>query len=154
MTTDERAFLDQLALDPYAQFTRLVYADWLADHDRTDDEQRQRGLAEGYAALRELERRPRDDGVTDQHPFEWWNEGNSDDNFRLPDDWFPFLQGGVPWNGSVCHEGSTIFSRDFATLAAALESAAFAFSLLPAERKAELLAKANVLPLSPTTLVG
>jgi uncharacterized protein (TIGR02996 family) len=101
---DETAFLTALAANPYDQLARLVYADWLADHDRYADEGRQRALAEGYEALREGGYKPREGGPTlhvgKHYPYEWWAADRRHKRERvacydIPEGWFALIDGGT-----------------------------------------------------------
>ncbi len=150
MTPDESSFLTDLAADAHDYTTRLVYADWLGDHERYADELRQRGIVDGLRAMKVLGRHPEIDGVTQSFPFEWWKaESLPSDKpmlYTLPCKWFVMIAGGRPYPSSLSNgyeEGEEAHSLDFPTLTAALEACALAFSRLPAERKAELLASAD-----------
>lgn len=150
MTTEDD-FNAMLEANPFDGLTRLVYADWLADHDKPDAEAKQRALAVGYAALAALSLSPGYDkydgpwGTEDaEHCWLWWTDVIDELHIRhqlLPRDWFELISNAP---GHYCAGNKTTESKDFYTHRAAEDAAALAFAKLPAERRAELLAPAPV----------
>jgi uncharacterized protein (TIGR02996 family) len=135
MTTEDD-FAAMLDANPDDHYTRLVFADWL--QDRGDSR------AEGYRAMGQLRLRP------DRLPSEnlclyFVAEGQiigSPRPFRgvLSDDWFEMIRHPAKYSKLFpCWTFANDLPRHEVEDAAAL-----AFSRLPAERRAELLA--NVVP--------
>jgi uncharacterized protein (TIGR02996 family) len=138
--TTEDDFQKALDANPADWQTRLVFADFL--QERGDPR------AEGYRALGVLRLRPCHldaECFTPEHPAArtpeflgkfWWC--NADDaryeRFRLPPDWYR----GLKWPRSS--------GRKYATRRDAEDAAALAFSKLPRERRAELLAGRGTAP--------
>jgi uncharacterized protein (TIGR02996 family) len=131
--TTEDDFQRQLDEQPTDWQTRLVFADWLAD--RGDPR------AAGYRAIAIQERRPLQGHNKDREAW-WWHalpSGASNDNFYniIPYDWFELLPPG---------EGSKMFWPVFSEKGGVKsrreceDALALAFSRLPPERQAALLA--------------
>ena len=140
MTTEDH-FHALLDADPADHLTRLVLADWLADHDRYADEDRQRALAEGYTALKVNGRDCTTDrqgtfGIDPTFRCPYWNRAGDDVPCSLPDDWFKLLE--VDGKTRTCAPAWMI--RTDATVAELNEAAALAFTKLPPHRRQELLA--------------
>jgi uncharacterized protein (TIGR02996 family) len=148
--TSEDDFAAMLDADPFDEFTRLVFADWLGDHDKPEAEAEQRALAVAYAALVALKLSPGHDemdGPWDTEGAEecwlWWTDVQNEPQMReqtLPRDWFELLPDA---DGHYVSDNATApkttESKDFYTRRAAVDSAALAFVKLPAARRAELL---------------
>ncbi len=141
MTSEESSFLTALVADAFDYTTRLVYADWLGDHERYADELRQRGVVEGLIAMRVLGRKAVEGPTADGgRQWRWWDENSeslptgTDD---LPRDWLILIS-----RSDATHWEEKTYTI-FPTLTDALEACALAFSRLPPERKAELLASAD-----------
>jgi uncharacterized protein (TIGR02996 family) len=129
--TTEVDFQRMLDANPYDHDTRLVFADWLEDHDNEK--------AEGYRALGRNQIAP-SFGPLGRY---WWVGNESTPilanlsysktwtHYRslIPDDWFKLVIGGEPF---LCW-------WKFRTRSEAENALAQAFVRLPAERRAELL---------------
>lgn len=141
MTTEED-FQAALDADPNDHQTRLVLADWL--QDRGDPR------AEGYRALGTLRRQPSYIRISERgRRGVWWWADKMDEAplmaWRLPGDWCAHLR--VKGSGRGYYpiaDGANANTRR-----AVEDAAAVAFSLLPPERRAELLAAAPPADLLP-----
>jgi len=126
--TTEDDFHRHLDVNPDDHHARLVFADWLQEHDDP--------RAEGYRALGTLQKRPKSVGET--HMFEdeshlWYSKEKL---HGMPSDWFklinlPELNGMKPrWAVTTPEQKSRRGVED---------AAAIAFSQLPHARRQELL---------------
>lgn len=137
MGTEEQAFRAALDANPNDRTARLVFADWLQARDDP--------RATGHRALATLKKRAdqwgnRPNGApadAEANRFEWWKQGQGGTGYRyqLPSDWFTEVE--TPF---VYRDGEDVVCKDFMTRAEAEDAAALAFSKLPADRQAELLA--------------
>lgn len=154
MTTgdDFQAALDR---DPTAWQTRLVFADWLDDRDDS--------RAEGYRALGALRRLGAGADFSEfrgeiMHELARISSpkrqisrlGMKNNSCVLPQDWYMQLPREWPLAPPEWYAGTTLPARDPRTSPyrgtsrrAAEDAAARAFALLPAARRAELLAGAT-----------
>lgn len=140
MTTEED-FHAALEANPKAHHTRLVFADFLQDHDDP--------RAEGYRALTIYGHPTLPQPEDTLKLFTYFN-GHTESvagETRLPGDWFALISG-----GECLHESSRTARHrdephlpwlDFPSRREAEDAAALAFAKLPAERLAELLAGDN-----------
>lgn len=125
MTTEED-FQRQLDANPDDHHTRMVFADWLQEHNDP--------RAEGYRAL----------GIRNLYPgesftnYDHWHWGRDDSesvrngNIQrfLPSDWHELING---------NKSSSLNWKLHNTRQEAEDAAALAFAQLPQERRAELL---------------
>jgi uncharacterized protein (TIGR02996 family) len=136
--TSEDDFQRALDADPDDHHTRLVFADWLQDHDDP--------RAEGYRALGLRRHRPyhRRDNL-DGYQFNFLY--GRDDNLshgndalhgpsKLPRRWFESAKGAAPSHWE--------WWAEFVTRREAEDAVALAFAKLPADYRAELLAAPRV----------
>jgi uncharacterized protein (TIGR02996 family) len=137
MGSEEQAFRAALDATPEDETARLVFADWLQEQGRDEDAASQRAMAPGYRVLLACKAMPQQ---ADVNPGDWWwnraLDGYSLGKSYLPSDWFNILAGDKAGDGmfppykyppeTTCEE--------------LMDAAAIAFSKLPAERQAELLA--------------
>lgn len=132
MTTEDDF---QAALDAHPEDwqTRLVFADWLEERDDP--------RAEGYRALGEL----RIHTLCNNLYPTWWNRSAEESSGSLPADWFAQIVEAGAYHELRCRMGTTQYVWvDFEARRAAEDAAALAFARLPAARRVELLAAAEV----------
>lgn len=135
-TAEEAALLAAVAAEPGDETARLVYADWLEEHERPEEAAQQRKMAPGHRALAARRFRPTiytadGDELTEWEPearFYVWNG-------------FPLLRSGLPadWWGLVVGGEKQGSSISFGTRAELTDAVALAFAHLPADRRQELL---------------
>jgi uncharacterized protein (TIGR02996 family) len=134
MTTEDDF---QAALDrqPDDWQTRLVFADWLQEHNDP--------RADGYRALGILNRYVTVYAESYQdYPWFCYSHLPRIDGPSLPDDWFDLLTGGIQTVAGVPTSPKDLFSSewlDWPSRREAEDAAAEAFTKLPAARRAELL---------------
>ncbi len=136
--TSEDDFQAALDANPEDWHTRLVFADWLQEHDDR--------RAEGYRALGVNRRRPYglNAASPDQGWADWYNQAHPDNQLGndppsdLPEDWFQLLKGGTTAGEN--------YRRMYRTRRAAENAAVRAFAKLPAARRTELLVTDAISP--------
>ncbi len=137
--SDEDAFQSHLDAHPGDHTARLVFADWLQDRDDP--------RAEGYRAMGARGRQAVQDPPatvisSSRGPVLEWRLYRDDSGVipkgpdDLPPDWFALIS-----RVGATNAAGNLGLR-WATRRAAEDEAALAFALLPAERRAELLAGA------------
>lgn len=150
--TDEAGFLAALAEHPECETTRLVYADWLDEHERPEEAARQRRMAPGWRALVLHKMAPRLDGGDKEPVRTWFGRKYSSRDYDPDQDWLELIADRAPqedFSRSVTADDCPSCRRseqgdalwvNFADSQRAMDAAALAFADLPAARQAELLA--------------
>lgn len=126
MTTEDD-FQAALDLNPNDWQTRLVFADWLQDHDDP--------RAEGYRILGTRRWCPEDWMPNNPSSWTWWDKSHIDPTG-------PFAPGLLPTDclKAIEPQEGHLYCRDYSTRREAEDAAALGFLNLPPARRAELLA--------------
>lgn len=142
MSNEEAAFLKVLADTPEDETARGAYADWLDEQSRGEEAAKQRLMAPGYRAIVQMKLVPDRQYVPNGNCayvasiVDRSKDSDIADSCFLPDDWFNQIKHRArkfdlfPYHG-ICTDMPE---------AELFQEIAIAFSFLPAERQAELLA--------------
>lgn len=136
-----------MAQSPGDENARLAYADWLCDHRRDAEGERQKLMIPGYRVLVQLERMPLEIDPCNDFPngsfeFDW----NSDNQFkkllygeRAFHEWWEYKQGRECLPSCWAHAiyGGPV--SKFPSLTAAFDAAALAFARLDGKKRTWLL---------------
>lgn len=139
MTSDEQAFRSGLRASPGDENARLAYADWLCDHGREAEGERQKLMLPGYRVLVQLEREPRDFDVC----FGFKNDATvsskrPNDKCGLPVDWWKRLKGDIILHPEKKNTWVMTW-KDYSTALEATDAAALAFARLGGKKRTWLL---------------
>ena len=124
--TTEEDFHKLLDANPDDHTTRMVFADWLQEHNDP--------RAEGYRALGKLKKKT--SSTIDNKYAMFQREGIKTSSSHLPSDWYNLIEG-EDFDGMKPRFSTT--SKEKITRRAVEDAAALAFSKLPPERREELL---------------
>lgn len=140
LSPQEAAFKERLAAAPEDETARLVYADWLEENDRSEEAAKQRLMAPGYRAWVQTGRKVCEES---HHPelCAWVARASNKEferrqKYYIPSDWFDAIELRGKYLDYCPHHSV----RTDVSTPELLDAVALAFSKLPAERQAELLA--------------